>query len=92
MAYEEQALSSDSALRAEVLHRLAEDEYLAPLGLRVGVLNAIIHLCGSVPTLDLWRRAERIAGESLPGVRGVVNRIQAPGAPNPSRTIHLNLP
>lgn len=79
----------DKRLRAAVLLALARDADLAPLDLRVGVLNAIVHLCGSAPTPALWERASRIAGD-VPGVRAVVNRISAPGAPNPIRTIHLD--
>jgi len=29
--------------------------------------------------------------EEVTGVRGVVNRIEAPGAPSPARTVNLNL-
>jgi hypothetical protein len=58
---------------------------------RVGVLNGIAHLAGTVDSL-----AERTAVEDLVrgilGVRGVVNRIEAPGAPNPARTINLDIP
>ncbi len=35
--------------------------------------------------------AAELAG-GIHGVRGVVNRIEAPGAPTPGRTIHLDLP
>ncbi len=83
-------LSVDERLRAAVLRALSRDTDLAPLNLRVGVLNAIVHLCGSVRTLVLWEQAGRLAGE-VPGVRGVVNRIWAPGAPLPTRTIHIEL-
>jgi osmotically-inducible protein OsmY len=80
----------DERLRAAVLLALANDAGLAPLDLRVGVLNAIVHLCGSAPTSALWERASRVAGD-VPGVCAVVNRISAPGAPPPARTIHLDL-
>jgi osmotically-inducible protein OsmY len=80
----------DEDLRAAVLLALANDADLAPLDLRVGVLNAIVHLCGSAPTLALWERASRVAGD-VPGVRAVVNRICAPGALQPTRTIHLDI-
>jgi hypothetical protein len=33
---------------------------------------------------------EELAGQA-PGVRGVVNRIEAPGAPSPAREINLDL-
>lgn len=79
----------DKRLRAAVLLALANDANLASLDLRVGVLNAIVHLCGSAPTPALWERASHVAGD-VPGVRAVVNRICAPGAPHPTRTIHLN--
>ncbi len=80
----------DKRLRAAVLLALGRDSDLVSLDLHVGVLNAIVHLCGSAPTSTLWERAGRIAGD-VPGVRGVVNRIWAPGAPHPTRTIHLDL-
>ena len=80
----------DKRLRAAVLLALGRDSDLMSLDLRVGVLNAIVHLCGSAPTPALWERAGRVAGD-VPGVRAVVNRICAPGAPHPIRTIHLNL-
>lgn len=83
-------LSVDECLRAAALSALAEDADLALLNLRVGVLNAIVHICGSVPRLALWERAGQIVGD-VPGVRAVVNRIWAPGAPRPTRTIHLEL-
>jgi hypothetical protein len=34
--------------------------------------------------------AEEFARQ-MPGVRGVVNRIEAPGAPSPAREINLDL-
>ena len=80
----------DKRLRAAVLLALGRDSDLMSLDLRVGVLNAIVHLCGSAPTPALWERAGRVAGD-VPGVRAVVNRISAPGAPHPTRTVHLNL-
>lgn len=79
----------DERLRATVLLALAKDASLAPLDFRVGVLNAIVHLCGSAPTLALWEQASRVASD-VPGVCAVVNRICAPGAPLPTRTIHLD--
>ena len=80
----------DKRLRAAVLLALGRDSDLMSLDLRVGVLNAIVHLCGSAPTPALWERAGRVAGD-VPGVRAVVNRICAPGALHPTRTVHLNL-
>ena len=82
--------STDEYLRDAVLNAFAMDETVASFNLRVGVLNAVVHLGGSVPSLDAWAKAEQIAA-GVPGVRGIVNRIDAPGAPNPSRTIHLDL-
>lgn len=80
----------DARLRAAILASLACDSRLANADLRVGVLNGIAHLAGEVASL-----AERAAVEELarqePGVRGVVNRIAAPGAPNPGREINLDL-
>ena len=58
--------------------------------LRVGVLNGIVHLAGVVDSLPERGAAEELAGQ-VPGVRGVVNRIEAPGAPSPAREINLDL-
>jgi osmotically-inducible protein OsmY len=81
---------TDECLRGVVLLALSNDADLAPLDLRVGVLNGIVHLCGSAPTLALWESAGRVAG-TVPGVRAVINRVCSPGAPHPIRTIHLDL-
>ena len=81
---------TDERLRAAVLQALAADPRTAPLDLRVGVLNGIVHLGGSAPSDDDWAWAEMVAAH-IPGARGVVNRIEAPGAPNPARAIHLDL-
>jgi osmotically-inducible protein OsmY len=75
-------------LRDSVLQALAEDTHTAALDLRVGVLNALVHLGGAAPSQELWHLAETIAGRVV-GVRGVVNRIEAPGAPSPVRTINI---
>ncbi len=80
----------DENLRAAILAEFASEGQIAAANVRVGVLNGIVHLAGMVDSL-----AERAAVEELvrgiPGVRGIVNRIEAPGAPSPSRTIHLDL-
>jgi osmotically-inducible protein OsmY len=80
----------DESLRAAILAALAADDHTASAGLRVGVLNGIVHLAGAVDTLEQRAAAEKLAGEP-PGVRGVVNRIEAPGAPSPTRTVNLHL-
>ena len=82
---------SDDKLRAAILARFAADNRTAPANLRVGVLNGIVHLTGVVSSLGTWTIAAELA-ENVPCVRGVVNRIEAPGAPSPARTIHLNIP
>lgn len=81
----------DEQLRARIIQVLMLDEHTMPLDLRVGVLNEIVHLTGQAPSLDIWNLTERIV-LGVKGVRGVVNRIEAPGAPFPGRTIHLDLP
>jgi osmotically-inducible protein OsmY len=81
---------SDDELRAVVLAALAADQRTANATLRVGVLNGIAHLAGTVDTLAKRAAAEELALQ-VDGVRGVANRIEAPGAPNPARTINLNL-
>lgn len=80
----------DGILRALILAALAADERTANANLRVGVLNEIAHLAGAADTLAIRGSAEEIAGR-IPGVRGVVNRIEAPGAPSPAREINLKL-
>ena len=81
---------SDESLRAAIMAIVAADSRTAHTELRVGVLNGIVHLAGAADSL-----AERTAVEELavqaPGVRGVVNRIEAPGAPSPAREINLDL-
>jgi len=82
--------NSDESLRLAILAAFAADKRIAGAGLRVGVLNGIVHLAGSVDVLEKRAAAEELARE-LPGARGVVNRIEAPGAPCPARTINLDL-
>jgi hypothetical protein len=81
---------SDEYLRLAVLDALAANEQTGALEIRVGVINAVAHLGGSAPALALWELAQEIAAK-VPGIRGVVNRIEAPDAPAPSRIIHLDL-
>ena len=80
----------DEDLRSAILAEFMADSRIASSDLRVGVLNGIAHLAGNVNSLDQRRLAEEIAGQ-VPGVRGVVNRIEAPGAPSPARMINLDL-
>lgn len=80
----------DERLRAAILQALSEDARTASLELRVGVSNGIAHLAGQATSLELWKLVETIVART-PGVRGVVNRIEAPGAPSPARTIHLDI-
>jgi hypothetical protein len=80
---------SDDKVRDAVVRALTSNEQTARLDLRVGVLNGVAHLGGSAPSLELWKMAQQIAKQT-PGVRGVANRIEAPGAPAPGRIIHLD--
>jgi len=80
----------DENLRAAILAAFAADDRTASADIRVGVLNQVAHLAGTVDSLAGRSAAEEVAGQ-VPGVRGVVNRIEAPGAPSPSREINLNL-
>jgi len=82
--------SPDRKIRDEILVRFASDERVADANLRVGVLNGIAHLAGMVSSVEIRILAAEFASD-VPGVRGVVNRIEAPGAPCPGRTINLNL-
>lgn len=80
----------DENLRAAILAALAADRCTAGAELRVGVLNGIAHLAGAVGALETRALAEDLA-QGVPGVRGVANRIEAPGAPSPAREINLDL-
>ena len=82
--------SRDQRLRQEILVELAVDRRIADADVRVGVSNGIAHLAGRADTLVKRTAAEQIT-KRVNGVRGVVNRIEAPGAPSPARTINLNL-
>lgn len=83
------ASSRDEKIRKEILlvfsKGLGED-----LNLRVGVLNSIAHLAGTVNSMLKRQTAEELAKQVV-GIRGVVNRIEAPGAPSPSRAVNLDL-
>jgi len=78
----------DEALRAAVLAAFASDSRVAAADLRVGVSNGLVHLAGRVGTPEERTAAAEVAGQ-LSGVRGVVNRIEAPGAPSPARIVQL---
>jgi len=86
----EYSANTDECLRDAILTAFAADERLANENLRVGVLNAIAHLAGKLDTLSKRALAEELANQ-VPGIRGVVNRIESPGAPSPARTINLDL-
>jgi len=79
----------DEQLRDGILQALALDPRTLALDIRVGVLSGFAHLAGKVPSLELRTLTERIVS-SVPGVRGVANRIEAPGAPSPARTVRLS--
>ena len=81
---------TDENLREAILAEFATERRIASANVRVGVLNGIAHLAGMIDSLADRTAAEEIARE-IPGVRGIVNRIEAPGAPSPSRTINLDL-
>jgi osmotically-inducible protein OsmY len=81
---------SDENLREIILAIFVTDNRYASADLRVGVLNGIAHLAGKVDSLEKREAAEKLA-KQVCGVRGVVNRIEAPGSPSPSRTISLDL-
>lgn len=80
--------TSDEILRRSILAGFAANDHTAFSNLRVGVSNGIVHLAGGVASLEARIVAAEIAG-NIKGVRGVVNRIDAPGAPCPSRTVNL---
>lgn len=82
--------NTDEKLRAAILSRFAADDRTAFANLRVGVLNGIVHLAGMAASIETRILAAELA-EEVAGVRGVVNRIEAPGAPSPARTVNLHL-
>jgi osmotically-inducible protein OsmY len=82
---------SDESLRESLLAIFAADHHTAQMDIRVGVLSGIVHLAGKVASLSDRARVEELASQ-VSGVRGVVNRIEAPGAPSPTRTVNLELP
>lgn len=84
----EMLVSSDSDLRAAILAAFAADSRLVAARVRVGVLNRFAHLAGAVDSLATRQAAEELAAQ-IPGIRGIVNRIDAPGAPRPAREINL---
>jgi osmotically-inducible protein OsmY len=69
---------------------LATDKDMASLGVWVGVLQAVVYLTGRAPSRRLWQQAQDVAA-GVAGVRGVVNRIEPPGAPRPARTVSIPL-
>ena len=81
---------NDDSVRDAVMGALIQEERISVTGLRVGVQNGIVHLSGGLPSLETWETVEKIAAQ-VPGVRGVVNRIEAPGAPSAGREIDLDL-
>jgi osmotically-inducible protein OsmY len=81
---------SDENLRAAILAVLLADQLTANSELRVGVLNGVAHLAGKVNSILEWAAAADLTVK-VPGVRGVANRIEAPGAPSPGREINLDL-
>lgn len=81
---------ADETLREAILAEFAADNRITADNLRVGVLNSIAHLAGKVEDLSKRDLAEALAHQ-VPGIRGVVNRIDCPGAPSPARTVNLDL-
>ncbi len=84
------SMEADETLRETILAAFAADHHIAANNLRVGVLNSIAHLAGNVEILSKRDLAEALA-QQVPGIRGVVNRIECPGAPSPARTVNLDL-
>jgi osmotically-inducible protein OsmY len=84
------SVKPDETLREAILTAFAADNRIASNNLRVGVLNSIAHLAGKVDVLSKRDLAEALA-QQVPGIRGVVNRIECPGAPSPARTVNLDL-
>ena len=66
----------DERIRKNVNDRLADDTDLDASDIEVGLYNGVVTLRGSVDSLWDKRRAEDIA-RSIPGVRGVNNKLRA---------------
>jgi hypothetical protein len=73
-----------------ILAVFAADNRTASAALRVGVLNGMTLLAGTVDLLSK-RDATEERAIHVSGVRGVVNRIETPRAPSSSRAINLDL-
>lgn len=84
------SIEADETLREAILAAFSADNRIAANNLRVGVLKSIAHLAGKVDDLSKRDLAETLA-QHVPGIRGVVNRIECPGAPSPARTVNLDL-
>ena len=87
---EQITLTTDEDLRKAILTAFKVDIRISSDTLRVGVLNSIVHLAGSVSSRTERNVAEELVKE-VPGVLGVVNRIDSPDAPSPARTVNLKL-
>jgi osmotically-inducible protein OsmY len=83
-------LTTDHDLRKAILNVFKEDVRISSAKLRVGVLNRVVHLAGSVSSRSERNAAEELA-KIVPGVLGVVNRIDSPDAPSPARTVNIKL-
>lgn len=81
--------NTDEKIRKEILLVFSKG-LEKDLHLRVGVLNGFVHLAGTVNSKDTRIKVEELVAK-IKGVRGVVNRIEAPGSPHPARIIHLDL-
>ena len=79
---------SDEDLRTAILTAFATDARIASADLRVGVLNGVAHLAGTAASLEIREKAEELC-KTMGRLRGIVNRIEAPGAPSPARRIDL---
>jgi len=67
---------NDERIRKNVTERMADDTDLDASDIEVGVENGAVTLSGSVDSLWDKRRAEDIA-KSIPGVRGINNKLRA---------------
>ncbi|RCK74678.1 MAG: hypothetical protein ANABAC_1395 [Anaerolineae bacterium] len=81
--------STDHDLHDQVRRALAAHPELREAEIRVGTANGFVHLAGKVSSLSVYLLIERIV-KDIPGIKSVINRIEAPGAPSPSRSIHLS--
>lgn len=73
-AFESEIATTSAGLEIEITSRLQNDERLRRFAVFVKVTHGTAALSGQVPSEDLKKRAEKLAG-TVSGVRSVINEI-----------------